>query len=119
MSFTYEQRKFYSHVICLGTKIQIMAVTLKCAFYSHVICLGTKMSNHSTWTSPFNTIQHSRTLLQLVYHTLRFKKSYFWYFFCIFPFFTQHQCLIDQLTNNTLFYIIQIFFLSYLLHDFD
>ena len=36
--------KFYSHVICLGTKILLSACRLGLKFYSHVICLGTKIS---------------------------------------------------------------------------
>ena len=35
--------KFYSHVICLGTKIHCNAGDERIVFYSHVICLGTKM----------------------------------------------------------------------------
>ena len=35
--------QFYSHVICLGTKIQLLTLTDASWFYSHVICLGTKI----------------------------------------------------------------------------
>ena len=35
--------QFYSHVICLGTKIIVDMVEDGIAFYSHVICLGTKI----------------------------------------------------------------------------
>ncbi len=34
---------FYSHVICLGTKIGHDTCGDRSVFYSHVICLGTKM----------------------------------------------------------------------------
>ena len=34
---------FYSHVICLGTKIMFNALLALELFYSHVICLGTKI----------------------------------------------------------------------------
>ena len=34
---------FYSHVICLGTKIIAYTFYQLSWFYSHVICLGTKM----------------------------------------------------------------------------
>nr|DAY52338.1 MAG TPA: hypothetical protein [Caudoviricetes sp.] len=34
---------FYSHVICLGTKIYLSGILLCLQFYSHVICLGTKI----------------------------------------------------------------------------
>ena len=34
---------FYSHVICLGTKIYIVVDRTQSVFYSHVICLGTKI----------------------------------------------------------------------------
>ena len=34
---------FYSHVICLGTKIWRLVHKICPAFYSHVICLGTKI----------------------------------------------------------------------------
>ena len=34
---------FYSHVICLGTKIVMLGVRVVRLFYSHVICLGTKI----------------------------------------------------------------------------
>ena len=40
---TYQSLKFYSHVICLGTKITLSLNSLSSLFYSHVICLGTKM----------------------------------------------------------------------------
>ena len=35
---------FYSHVICLGTKIRSTSAEMLFAFYSHVICLGTKIN---------------------------------------------------------------------------
>ena len=35
--------EFYSHVICLGTKIRFCAHFGIPPFYSHVICLGTKI----------------------------------------------------------------------------
>ena len=35
--------RFYSHVICLGTKMGASTSFLIVQFYSHVICLGTKM----------------------------------------------------------------------------
>ena len=35
--------QFYSHVICLGTKIVSNAQIVGTTFYSHVICLGTKI----------------------------------------------------------------------------
>ena len=35
--------KFYSHVICLGTKIWAKGHNKTLLFYSHVICLGTKI----------------------------------------------------------------------------
>ncbi len=38
-----DRYKFYSHVICSGTKIAPQAVYHGCWFYSHVICSGTKM----------------------------------------------------------------------------
>ena len=34
---------FYSHVICLGTKIIDKEYSVEVVFYSHVICLGTKI----------------------------------------------------------------------------
>ena len=34
---------FYSHVICLGTKIVCSNTRYRKMFYSHVICLGTKI----------------------------------------------------------------------------
>ena len=34
---------FYSHVICLGTKMCRIDCVHNRMFYSHVICLGTKM----------------------------------------------------------------------------
>ena len=34
---------FYSHVICLGTKIYLLFIIMPYGFYSHVICLGTKI----------------------------------------------------------------------------
>ena len=37
------KREFYSHVICLGTKIRIRKDFCAIPFYSHVICLGTKI----------------------------------------------------------------------------
>ena len=37
-------RWFYSHVICLGTKILCKVIVYTTTFYSHVICLGTKIS---------------------------------------------------------------------------
>nr|DAY52337.1 MAG TPA: hypothetical protein [Caudoviricetes sp.] len=45
---TYQSLKFYSHVICLGTKITLSLNSLSSLFYSHVICLGTKMHNEQT-----------------------------------------------------------------------
>ena len=36
--------EFYSHVICLGTKIKSKSKQCDVRFYSHVICLGTKMN---------------------------------------------------------------------------
>ena len=36
-------KSFYSHVICLGTKILLSSKFFKSVFYSHVICLGTKI----------------------------------------------------------------------------
>ena len=36
--------EFYSHVICLGTKIYYIKYSNHFLFYSHVICLGTKMN---------------------------------------------------------------------------
>ena len=39
----YKSNKFYSHVICLGTKIYDAKEVKILMFYSHVICLGTKM----------------------------------------------------------------------------
>ena len=38
---------FYSHVICLGTKIQEYEFATIQMFYSHVICLGTKIATHN------------------------------------------------------------------------
>ena len=42
---TKRTERFYSHVICLGTKIDSVHAVLYCMFYSHVICLGTKMES--------------------------------------------------------------------------
>ena len=36
-------KQFYSHVICLGTKIHLLLDNSIILFYSHVICLGTKI----------------------------------------------------------------------------
>nr|DAY52339.1 MAG TPA: hypothetical protein [Caudoviricetes sp.] len=36
---------FYSHVICLGTKILKLQAWYVFMFYSHVICLGTKIES--------------------------------------------------------------------------
>ena len=36
--------KFYSHVICLGTKMASKQLINAVKFYSHVICLGTKIN---------------------------------------------------------------------------
>ena len=45
---------FYSHVICLGTKITLSLNSLSSLFYSHVICLGTKISiKKGTTTTTF------------------------------------------------------------------
>ena len=38
--------QFYSHVICLGTKICDRIALVDTKFYSHVICLGTKITNY-------------------------------------------------------------------------
>ena len=38
-----QELQFYSHVICLGTKIAMNFNDLQNSFYSHVICLGTKI----------------------------------------------------------------------------
>ena len=37
------RKMFYSHVICLGTKIDEEISFSIVEFYSHVICLGTKI----------------------------------------------------------------------------
>ena len=37
------ERKFYSHVICSGTKINFKVLFYLFMFYSHVICSGTKI----------------------------------------------------------------------------
>ena len=42
----FHQRVFYSHVICSGTKILGVQDENASLFYSHVICSGTKISNH-------------------------------------------------------------------------
>ena len=45
---------FYSHVICLGTKISLLLVYTISGFYSHVICLGTKITfSWRCWTWKF------------------------------------------------------------------
>ena len=41
-------KMFYSHVICLGTKMCLTQTYQSLKFYSHVICLGTKMHNEQT-----------------------------------------------------------------------
>ena len=48
---------FYSHVICLGTKISIKKGTTTTTFYSHVICLGTKISNLALPTFVYHHFQ--------------------------------------------------------------
>ena len=40
---------FYSHIICLGTKIVLVVVTEWNRFYSHIICLGTKIWRQKQW----------------------------------------------------------------------
>ena len=48
---------FYSHVICLGTKIVICSRDNRRTFYSHVICLGTKISNLALPTFVYHHFQ--------------------------------------------------------------
>ena len=48
---------FYSHVICLGTKIDMVLETQPKMFYSHVICLGTKISNLALPTFVYHHFQ--------------------------------------------------------------
>ena len=48
---------FYSHVICLGTKILARVNRIKLKFYSHVICLGTKISNLALPTFVYHHFQ--------------------------------------------------------------
>ena len=38
--------QFYSHVIYLGTKIELAMLWMAVLFYSHVIYLGTKISEN-------------------------------------------------------------------------
>ncbi len=40
---------FYSHVICLGTKMNRVVPFNGIGFYSHVICLGTKILKLQAW----------------------------------------------------------------------
>ena len=49
--------KFYSHVICLGTKIIMAGQRQPTEFYSHVICLGTKISNLALPTFVYHHFQ--------------------------------------------------------------
>ena len=48
---------FYSHVICLGTKICTDLFLQQLLFYSHVICLGTKISNLALPTFVYHHFQ--------------------------------------------------------------
>ena len=48
---------FYSHVICLGTKINLRRYHSAFLFYSHVICLGTKISNLALPTFVYHHFQ--------------------------------------------------------------
>ena len=48
---------FYSHVICLGTKIDSPGASASGLFYSHVICLGTKISNLALPTFVYHHFQ--------------------------------------------------------------
>ena len=48
---------FYSHVICLGTKMKEVSKMQRYQFYSHVICLGTKISNLALPTFVYHHFQ--------------------------------------------------------------
>ena len=48
---------FYSHVICLGTKMCRHTLNSNLQFYSHVICLGTKISNLALPTFVYHHFQ--------------------------------------------------------------